>query len=68
VPTKSGLNPNPKPSRKDFDSVLKQLCDTPPLPSKKVKASRRKKLAKILGKPDGKLQHDPLRELCHPPD
>jgi hypothetical protein len=35
VPTKSGLNPNPKPSRKDFDSVLKQLCDTPPLPNKK---------------------------------
>ena len=53
VPTKSGLNPNPKSSRKDFGSVLKQLFDAPPLPSKKVKVSRRKKLAKILGKPDG---------------
>jgi hypothetical protein len=53
VPTKSGLNLNPKPSRKDFDSVLKQLCDTTPLPNKKVKFSRRKKLGKILGKPDG---------------
>jgi hypothetical protein len=33
--------------------MLKQLCATPPLPSKNVKASRRKKLGKIPGKPDG---------------
>lgn len=43
------LNPDPRPERETFDAVLKQLCETPPLPRKKVKTGKRK-LAKVLGK------------------
>jgi hypothetical protein len=43
------LNPDPRPERKTFDAVLKQLCETPPLPRKKVKTGK-KKLGKVLGK------------------
>jgi hypothetical protein len=43
------LNPDPRPERKTFDAVLKQLCEAPPLPRDKVKTGK-KKLAKILGK------------------
>jgi len=49
MPTKPGLNPRPKPRRKDFDAVLKQLCETQPLPREKIKTGK-KKLAKVLGK------------------
>jgi hypothetical protein len=45
----SQLNPDPKPNRKDFDAVLKQLCESPPLPRDKVKVGK-KKLGKVLGK------------------
>ncbi|MGA8150096.1 MAG: hypothetical protein WB952_04045 [Terriglobales bacterium] len=45
----SGLNPEPNPNRATFDAVLKQLCNSPPLPRKKVKVGK-KKLGRILGK------------------
>lgn len=43
------LNPDPRPERQTFDAVLKQLCDTSPLPRHKVKTGK-KKLGKVLGK------------------
>lgn len=43
------LNPDPRPDRRTFDAVLKQLCDAPPLPRDKVKTGK-KKLGKILGR------------------
>jgi len=44
----SGLNPEPKPNRDTFDAVLRQLVQTKPLPRKKVKAKKKKRLGKVL--------------------
>ncbi|HXY06573.1 MAG TPA: hypothetical protein VEI52_01865 [Terriglobales bacterium] len=41
------LNPEPRQERKTFDAVLKQLCETPPLPRVKVKVGK-KKLRRVL--------------------
>jgi hypothetical protein len=41
------LNPDPRPDRKTFDAVLKQLCEIPPVPRGKGKVGK-KKLRKVL--------------------
>ena len=50
---KTELNTNPKPPRKTFDAVLKKLLESEPIPQNKVKASRRRKLGRVLDNKDG---------------